>query len=187
MPKSVKIYTRGGDDGSTHLSSGERVSKVCARVAAYGAVDELNSHVGAALSTGLAGELIELLGRIQQELFCIGAMLSNPKPAGAKQPRIDASRVTELETAIDRLDEDLEPLKHFIFPGGHPAAAQLHVARTVCRRAERLTIELANQAPIDQHIVPYLNRLSDLLFVAARYQNKLSGVADLIWKGKFQT
>jgi cob(I)alamin adenosyltransferase len=183
MPRLDKIYTRTGDDGSTGLGTGERVPKTSPRVVAYGTVDELNAQLGVALAAKPAAEVAGPLRRIQNELLHIGAQLSMPGSGGAAPSgrQIEARHVAGLEQLIDGLNAQLEPLKNFVLPGGHAAAAQLHVARTICRRAERVTVRLAEQEPVGEHLVPYLNRLSDLLFVMARYQNKVAGVDEPLW------
>lgn len=184
MPRSKRIYTRTGDDGTTGLGSGERVSKSAPRIEAYGLIDELNAQIGVVLAADPAGELIEPLRRIQHELLHAGAELCVPDSAGSKKPgpRIEQQHVAGLEQLIDQLSATLPPLRNFILPGGSVAAAHLHVARTICRRAERATIRLAQEEPIGAHPIPYLNRLSDLLFVMARYQNKAAGVDDTVWE-----
>jgi cob(I)alamin adenosyltransferase len=186
MPRMTRIYTRSGDDGSTALGTGERVPKTSPRIAACGTVDELNAQLGVVLTVNPAAELAGPLLRIQSELLHAGAQLSRPGSSGAAPsgPQIEARHIAELEKLIDGLNAQLEPLKDFVLPGGHLAAAHLHVARTVCRRAERLMIELAQQEPIGEHLVPYLNRLSDLLFVMARYQNKVAGVDEPLWDSR---
>jgi cob(I)alamin adenosyltransferase len=187
MVKLNKIYTRTGDDGTTGLGNGERRPKSDLRVDAYGAVDEANSCIGMArLHTGTAHPAIdEMLSRVQNDLFDLGADLATPD-TGRKldyEPlRIIASQVARIEADIDRLNRDLQPLRSFILPGGSPAAAALHLARTVARRAERIMVELA--ANPAEHVNPealkYMNRVSDLLFVAARAVND-NGNADVLW------
>ena len=182
-----KIYTRTGDDGTTALGSGERVAKNGVRVSAYGTVDETNAAIGMArLSTATAEpEIDRMLARIQNDLFDLGADLCVPD-RGEKleyEPlRIVATQVDRLEQDIDQLNGELEPLRSFILPGGTPAAAALHVARTVCRRAERLIVELAarDDEPVSDAAIKYMNRLSDFLFVAARYACD-RGKGDVLW------
>ncbi|WP_421736527.1 cob(I)yrinic acid a,c-diamide adenosyltransferase [Caulobacter sp.] len=182
-----KIYTRTGDGGSTRLATGAPVSKASLRVEAYGGVDETNACLGVARqhTTGDA-ELDAMLERIQNDLFDLGADLATPeqheKPAW-EPPRIVESQVERLEQEIDRLNGALEPLNSFVLPAGSPAAAALHVARTVCRRAERAVVQLAETEGeiVGQPALKYLNRLSDLLFVAARWTND-QGRADVLWK-----
>jgi cob(I)alamin adenosyltransferase len=182
-----KIYTRTGDDGTTALGTGERVRKDSARVAAYGTVDETNALVGVArvhLAGGAPG-LDQKLSRIQNDLFDLGADLCVPEREAkpAYEPlRVTAGQVTRLEQEIDEMNAELKPLRSFVLPGGSPAAAYLHVARTVCRRAERLVVELASMPaePVSDAALRYLNRLSDFLFVAARYVND-RGKSDVLW------
>lgn len=183
MPRLTKIYTRTGDDGTTALGTGQRVSKDSVRIAACGAVDELNSQIGVVLAAGPAAKLVEPLRRIQNELLHAGAELCIPDADRSKVPgpTIEPRHVAALEELIDRLNQKLPPLKNFVLPGGSLAAAHLHLARTVCRRAERLTVRLARDEPIGKHLIPYLNRLSDALFVMARYQNKTDGVGEPLW------
>jgi cob(I)alamin adenosyltransferase len=180
-----RIYTRTGDDGSTGLRTGERVSKSCIRLEAYGTVDELNTQLGVVLASSPAGDLVQPLRRIQGELLRAGAELAVPEAEPSKPPRptIEQGHVIALEKLIDQLSEKLPPLDKFLLPGGSLAAAQLHAARTICRRAERLMVRLAQQEPIGPQIIPYLNRLSDSLFVMARYQNQADGVAESEWGG----
>ena len=183
----MKIYTRKGDQGDTSLFGGERVAKSDPRVDAYGTVDELNSVLGVAVVT-LPQELAawkEPLTAIQSDCFTIGATLATPASRDEKPehiPDLPGSRVTELEAWIDRLDEELEPLRAFILPGGAPSAAALHHARTVCRRAERSVVALDRQESVDPTVLEYLNRLSDLLFTLARAANARAGVADVEWR-----
>jgi cob(I)alamin adenosyltransferase len=180
-----RIYTRTGDGGKTRLASGEQVSKASLRVAAYGDVDETNACVGLVrLHTAGDGVLDAMLGRIQNELFDLGADLAMP-PAKDEDPamvlRIIASQVERLEREIDQLNADLPPLTSFILPGGGPAAAALHLARTVCRRAERtLTTLIEAGEPVNPPAARYVNRLSDFLFVAARHASKATG--EVLWK-----
>jgi len=186
MPRLTRIYTRTGDEGMTALGTGERVSKTSPRVAAYGTIDELNAQLGVVLAADPASELVEPLRRIQNELLHAGAELRVPASARAKTagPTIEKRHVEELEKLIDRLNQMLPPLKNFVLPGGSPVAAQLHVARTICRRAERAVVGLAEKEPIGKHVLPYLNRLSDALFVMARYQNKLAGIDEPLWNSR---
>jgi len=181
-----KIYTRTGDDGTTGLATGERVQKWNLRVASYGAVDETNSALGVArLHVGADADFDAMLGRIQNDLFDLGADLATPerdKPLGWEALRIVPAQVTRLETEIDRMNAGIPPLASFILPGGSALSAHLHVARTVCRRAERLIAELA--ATPGEKVSPaalgYANRLSDFLFVAARHANG-HGAKDILW------
>lgn len=182
----MKIYTRTGDDGTTGLLGSERVWKDHARIEAYGTVDELNSALGIAKAGGLGRPLDEMIERIQAELFCVGAALADVSPSSRFQKLVTLGQAERLEREIDAFEAELEPLRNFILPGGALSAARLHLARNICRRAERLVVALSRQdsgtppAPI----LAYLNRLSDWLFVAARYANKLAGISDIPWKGE---
>jgi cob(I)alamin adenosyltransferase len=181
-----KIYTRTGDDGTTALGTGERRKKYDLRVAAYGTLDELNAVIGIArLHTRDEHAIHGALFRIQNDLFDLGADLTTPgkgKGPGGARLTVTAAQVAWLEKEIDRLNTDMQPLKSFILPGGFEAAAYLHLARTVCRRAERIIVELKDQAgeSVTPEIIQYVNRLSDYLFVAARYAND-KGAADILW------
>jgi len=180
-----RIYTRTGDDGTTSLFGGERVGKGNPRIDAYGTVDEANSIVGVARAH-LRGEpgaerLDPVLGELQEELFVLGADLATPVDAKPLVPRIKDTHVTRLEERIDTFEADLDPLKSFVLPGGCPAGASLHSARTVCRRAERLVVQTSASTPINEKTKVYLNRLSDLLFVLARWANKQAGVREDKW------
>lgn len=181
MVKLTRIYTRGGDKGETSLVGGARVPKHDLRVAAYGTVDETNAVIGVArLHTD--GDLDAMLGRIQDDLFDLGADLGNPSgDMSDASLRVVAAQVDRLEREIDAMNADLEALNSFVLPGGTPAAAHLHHARTVCRRAERLATELAGQDTVNPEAVRYLNRLSDHLFVAARAANGKSA-GDVLWR-----
>lgn len=186
MVALTRIYTRTGDTGTTALGSGERRPKYDLRVAAYGTVDETNAVVGMVrLHTADDAVLDPMLGRIQNELFDLGADLCTPetdKPLPYEPLRILSSQAERLEREIDLLNEDLAPLRSFVLPGGSPAAATLHLARTVCRRAERLMVELAAQPgeKVGAPALTYVNRLSDFLFVASRYANAKS-TGDVLW------
>lgn len=186
MVRLTRIYTRTGDRGDTALATGERVRKTDARVEAYGAVDETNACLGMVrLHTETDGILDAMLARIQNELFDLGADLATPErglPDGAVALRITEAQVKRLEGEIDQLNAELSPLNSFVLPGGCEAAAALHVARTVCRRAERLAVGLADRADeeVSGPALRYLNRLSDLLFTAARWANG-KGEADVLW------
>jgi len=171
----MKIYTRTGDLGHTSLFGGSRVPKNDARIEAYGTVDELNSFIGLARTAELPQSIDDVLQQVQNDLFEIGAHLSSP--GSSRFPGVDTARITALEQAIDAMESELAPLTTFILPGGAPAAAQLHVARTVCRRAERCVVALQEDTTI-----AYLNRLSDYLFVAARFANLRAGREDVPWK-----
>jgi cob(I)alamin adenosyltransferase len=183
----MKIYTRRGDSGETDLLGSSRVSKHHPRVEAYGAVDELNAALGACATASAHADLRALLARIQGWLFDLGAYLASPdgkrrEKGGVAEPR-DAD-VVEIEKAIDTLEKELAPLKKFILPGGTPAAAAFHVARTVCRRAERCAVALHHEQALSEAALRLLNRLSDLLFVMARVENRRAGVADVEWPGR---
>ena len=184
MPRLTRIYTKTGDEGLTGLGGGRRVSKDSPRVRAYGTVDELNSAIGVALALGLTDRLASELGRIQNELFDLGSDLCWPSDDERREriPTVQPHHVQQLETLIDDLNETVGPLTNFLLPGGSPGAAQLHLARTVCRRAERETISLAREEAIGELILPYLNRLSDALFVMARYENHERGVDEPLWQ-----
>ncbi|MBR0778236.1 cob(I)yrinic acid a,c-diamide adenosyltransferase [Bradyrhizobium diazoefficiens] len=183
-----RIYTRTGDDGTTALGSGERRAKYDLRIAAYGTVDETNAAIGVVrLHTGDTPGLDAMLGQIQNDLFDLGADLAVPEREGqdtkrAERLRVVASQVERLERDIDALNDKLAPLTSFVLPGGTPAAAYLHVARTICRRAERVMVELAARPgePVGAAAIQYMNRLSDLLFVASRAANH-NGAGDVLW------
>jgi cob(I)alamin adenosyltransferase len=186
MPRLTKLYTRGGDQGETSLGGGERVAKDSLRVSAYGTVDELSACIGASLAAGLSPRLVEQLRPIQNELFHLGSDLSFTGAYHGRHPEraiphIREEHVERLEAQIDEFNALLGPLQNFIMPGGSPGGAQLHVARTVCRRAERALVTLARAEPISPLSLKYLNRLSDLLFVMARYENRERGVAETLW------
>jgi cob(I)alamin adenosyltransferase len=181
-----RIYTRSGDAGRTRLATGETVSKADLRVETYGSVDETNACLGLArVHTSGAGEFDAMLARVQNELFDLGADLAQPEKAGEAEGstlRILDSQVARLEAEIDTLNAELPPLTSFVLPGGTPAAAALHLARTVCRRAEREAVRLVEAGePVSGPALRYLNRLSDLLFVAARHAND-RGAAEVFWK-----
>jgi cob(I)alamin adenosyltransferase len=186
MPRITRVYTRTGDDGTTGLGGGQRVPKDSARIAAYGTVDELSSGVGVAVALGLGPKLTAELGRIQNELFNVGSDLCilEEDKAAMPVPGVEERHVDALERLMDELQSELTPLENFILPGGTPGAAQLHVARTVCRRAEREVIHLSHQEPVGPWVVRYLNRLSDALFVMARYENLKRGVPDVLWNSR---
>lgn len=180
----MKIYTRTGDEGETGLFGGGRVAKTHPRVEAYGDVDELNAAIGLARAIELMPRIDEVLVPLQRDLFAIGALLATPDRDKMKKQlekaSIDERRISELEHAIDDGDRELEPLRSFIVPGGTPKAAALHVARTVCRRAERRVIALEDEE-IPPIVVIYLNRLSDLLFTLARVANRRAGAGEVTW------
>ncbi|MGK9368065.1 cob(I)yrinic acid a,c-diamide adenosyltransferase [Melioribacter sp. Ez-97] len=178
----MKIYTKTGDKGTTSLLGGERVFKDDPRLNAYGTVDELNSLLGLAITEIENTELIEVLRGIQDELFELGADLAAPANSNVKIDRINIANAERLERLIDKFEERLPALKNFILPGGGKAGALLHYARTVCRRAERETAALMKGVEMDSAVLVYLNRLSDLLFVLARYSNQIDGAPEIIWK-----
>lgn len=184
-PMTLKIYTKTGDQGTTGLFGGGRVSKDDPRVEAYGDVDELNAALGVARAIELMPRVDDVLAPLQRDLFAIGALLATPDPVKMREhlakARIDEGRVGELERAIDAGEQELEPLKAFILPGGTPKAAALHVARTTCRRAERRVVSLQREVEIPSLVVMYLNRLSDLLFVLARVANRRAGADEVQW------
>ena len=186
MPRITKVYTRTGDDGTTSLGGGARVPKDSARIEAYGTVDELNSAIGVALAGGLVPEVAGPLERIQNDLFHLGADLCIPEEDKARtpSPRVEQRHVDELERLMDRLSEDLAPLENFVLPGGSRGAAALHLARTVCRRAERLVIALSREEAVGPFTIAYVNRLSDALFVMARFENHRRGVPDVLWNSR---
>lgn len=186
MPRITRVYTRTGDDGTTALGSGDRVPKDSARITAYGTVDELNSCVGAAIAAGLDPALATRLSAVQNELFHLGSDLCVPEAGKERRPvpRIEPRHVEALERWMDEMSAELAPLENFVLPGGAPGAAFLHVARAVCRRAERDAILLSRSEPIGASVVAYLNRLSDALFVAARYENRKRGISDVLWNSR---
>ncbi|HRX19266.1 MAG TPA: cob(I)yrinic acid a,c-diamide adenosyltransferase [Gemmatimonadales bacterium] len=182
---TIKIYTRTGDAGGTGLFGGGRVAKDHPRVAAYGDVDELNSCLGVVRATEPVAFFDDLLETIQRDLFAIGGHLATPDPEKVREAlaraELSPARVTEFEHAMDAADTELPPLKAFVLPGGTPKAAALHVARTVCRRAERSVVALAGSEEVPELFLVYLNRLSDLLFTLARLANHRAGVGDVVW------
>lgn len=181
----MKIYTRTGDAGSTGLFGGGRVPKDHIRVEAYGDVDELNAAIGMARAVEMMPRIDEVLVPIQRDLFAIGALLATPDREKMEtqlaKARIDDTRIAELERAVDDAEEELDPLKSFILPGGTPKSAALHVARTVCRRAERHVVRLQHEEDLPPLAVIYLNRLSDLLFTLARLANRRAGAGEVTW------
>lgn len=186
MPRITKVYTRTGDDGTTALGGGQRVSKASLRIECYGTVDELSSAVGGALAAGVEERLAVVLRRAQNELFHLGSDLCVLEEDKERMPvpAIERKHVDALEREIDVLQKDLAPLENFILPGGSPGAAWLHVARTVARRAERRLVGLAGEEPVGAWTIGYLNRLSDLLFVMARWENRAKGIEDPLWDSK---
>lgn len=179
----MKIYTKTGDGGDTRLFDGTRVRKHDDRVEAYGAVDELNSFIGAAVAFLEDGELTAMLAAIQKDLFSVGAQLADPgfKDQSRAKFKLPAERIAALETAIDTFETELPPLRQFILSGGGQAGALLHVARTVCRRAERLVVSLSEKIEVNPDLIVYLNRLSDFLFVIARVVNHRQGKQEILW------
>lgn len=181
----MKIYTRKGDDGKTALFGGGRVPKDAQRVSAYGTVDELNAVLGWSITVVVDETSRTRLESVQHDLFAIGSALATPPPAeGRKSPAIPdvpVERVSEMEGWIDEADEELAPLKAFVLPGGSPGAAALHVARTVCRRAERTVVALGHAEDVADGVTVYLNRLSDVLFALARLENVRAGRGDTEW------
>jgi cob(I)alamin adenosyltransferase len=186
-----RIYTKGGDKGETALAGGQRVPKDSLRIEAYGTVDELNAFIGLASVTcgeetanaGLLGKLGHILRRVQHELFNLGSQLSTlPKDLHPKQARITSAEIEQLERDIDALNAELPPLRSFVLPGGTRLNAELHAARTICRRAERLTVALARIEETPPEAVRYLNRLSDALFVWSRWASHVMGVPEVLWE-----
>ncbi len=178
----MKIYTRTGDDGMTALFGGRRVGKDSDRIEAYGTVDELNAQLGIARAASVFDDLSARIIHIQNDLFVLGADLATPLDLiQANIQRIEQRNIDRLEAEIDELDVQLEPIRFFILPGGHDAAAQLHMGRTICRRVERCIVHLAALEEINDHDVRYINRLSDYLFILARYANHLAGMPDVRW------
>ncbi|MFN7961766.1 MAG: cob(I)yrinic acid a,c-diamide adenosyltransferase [Thermoanaerobaculia bacterium] len=186
MPRITKVYTRTGDQGTTGLGGGQRVAKDSLRIETYGTVDELSSAIGAALALGLDSRLAAPLERVQNELFNLGSDLCilEEDKAGMPVPVVEERHVTGLENLMDELSTALAPLENFLLPGGTPGAALLHLARTICRRAERSLVALARVETVGPWTLPYLNRLSDALFVMARYENLARGKADILWNSR---
>ncbi len=179
----MKIYTKTGDDGSTSLFGGTRVQKNNIRINAYGTIDELNSVIGLALSHKISEEVKFELQEIQNTLFQIGSELASPENVKSDLiKKTSKEEINYLESLIDKFDENLPPLKNFILPGGIESASYLHFARTVCRRAERIIVELKELELININTLIYLNRLSDLLFVLARYENYVTQTPEIVWK-----
>ncbi len=182
----MKIYTKTGDDGKTSLLNGKRVSKYTARVELYGTVDELNAVIGTAVSEEIPARLKKTLTKLNATLFFLGSDLASPfdPPPKFEIKRIELEEIEWLESKIDEYSDEMPELKNFILPGGTKCAAHLHLARTVCRRAERLAVRLAEEENIGEYAIKFLNRLSDFLFVAARMANYLAGVEDVKWSAK---
>lgn len=181
-----RVYTRQGDGGQTGLVGGQRVSKDCPRIEAYGTVDELNAFTGAARVTASAAgldELAAILLRVQHELFNLGSILATlPEDVHPRQPRVTGVEIALLEAEMDRMNQDLEPLRSFVLPGGSRIDADLHIARTVCRRAERACIALAREESVPPDAIRYLNRLSDAFFVWSRWAGHKTGAAETLWQ-----
>ncbi|MDE1725102.1 MAG: cob(I)yrinic acid a,c-diamide adenosyltransferase [Thaumarchaeota archaeon] len=177
----MKIYTKTGDDGTTGLIGNKRVKKSNPRILSYGTVDELNASIGIILSSNLEKDIHDLLVKIQNDLFVVGADLANTNLEN-KSNRITFEMISFLETEIDRLEEKLSPITYFILPGGDSVAAQIHLARAICRRAETNIVGLAENENINNNCLVYMNRLSDLLFVVARTINKRKEISDIAWK-----
>jgi cob(I)alamin adenosyltransferase len=177
----TKIYTRGGDAGETSLGDGSRVSKLDGRIEAFGTVDELNAAIGVVLAGDVPETLRRVLTRVQNELFDVGADLSVPAEIEGRL-RVEQSLVDRLEADCDRFNAELPELRSFVLPGGTEASARLHVARTICRRAERDALRAGGDSELGRLVVVYLNRLSDLLFILARAANALAGTAEPLWK-----
>jgi cob(I)alamin adenosyltransferase len=182
----VKIYTKAGDAGITGLLGSRRVPKNDLRIAAYGTIDELNAALGLARANRPDADSDALLHRLQQELFLVGSALADPDPEGPFHTAITIEHAERWEAEIDRLEAELPALQNFILPGGVPAAAQVHVARTICRRAEREVVALSRQAGahVPVELVIYLNRIGDFLFVLARMINRRAGGDDIVWSGR---
>ena len=177
----TKIYTKTGDDGTTGLVGGGRTKKSNQRIIAYGTVDELNSAIGMSLSFTLDSDIADLLTKIQNDLFVVGSDLANPVLSDSSS-RVTDEMVTYLEKQIDKLESDLSSITYFILPGGDHIASQVHLARSICRRAEINIVELEEKEPINKVCQVYVNRLSDLLFVIARTMNKRKKIKDVAWK-----
>lgn len=177
----MKIYTKTGDDGTTGIQGGTRISKSSTRIQAYGNVDEINSVIGIVLSNDLDEDISKILVKIQNELFVLGSDLSNAN-LNEQKNRINSIMVKGLESDIDILESELPPITNFILPGGTPESSYVHLARTISRRAETLVVGLSKEEKINESCIQYLNRLSDLLFVIARVLNKRKNVKDVIWK-----
>jgi cob(I)alamin adenosyltransferase len=177
-----RVYTRQGDSGETALAGGQRVAKDSLRIEAYGTVDELNAFIGVARA-GAPDELAAILLRVQHELFNLGSILATlPEDVHPKQARVTDAEVARLETEMDRMNEGLPPLRSFVLPGGSRLNAELHVCRTVCRRAERVCVALAREESVPEEAIRYLNRLSDALFVWSRWASRVEGVAETLWE-----
>lgn len=183
----MKIYTRGGDRGETSLYGGQRVWKDALRVQTYGTVDECNAALGVALTHIRDSEIRDTVTRIQGELFEVGADLATPLARGETVPRIQPEATARLEAEVDRFEEELPPLRQFILPGGSPGGAALHLARAICRRAERHLVTLEQTEELNPEVLRYLNRLSDHLFVLARLASLRAGTAEMVWERPVRT
>jgi cob(I)alamin adenosyltransferase len=179
-----RVYTRRGDSGQTSLAGGQRISKGDARIEAYGTVDELNAFIGLARESSRdLTELWQILGRVQHELFNLGSILATiPEDVHPRQARITAAECEQLEREIDRMNDELAPLRSFVLPGGSRLNAELHICRTICRRAERRCVSLAASVQLDEAILKYLNRLSDALFVWSRWASHRMGTPETLWE-----
>lgn len=186
VPRLTKIYTRTGDDGTTGLGTGARVPKTSLRIGAYGTVDELNAALALALTHDPHPRIGEVLRQVQNDLFHLGADLCIPDADKPQMPgpKVEERHVAGLEAVIDEVNDQLPTLENFILPGGSTAAAHLHLARTICRRAERDVLALAEQEPVSPLVIQYLNRLSDALFVLGRFHNHANGIADPLWNSR---
>ncbi len=180
----MKIYTKTGDQGETSLFGGRRLPKDALRIECYGTVDELNAFVGLLRDHMTDDDLRKVLFTIQNRLFTIGARLATDPEKQSAPVDLKPEDIALLEQEIDRMDMELPPLRHFILPGGHPTVSYAHLARTICRRAERLVVSLHQQEPVAELLLQYLNRLSDYFFVVARYMSHRLGVAEIKWKGR---
>lgn len=178
----MKIYTKKGDRGETSLYGGDRVPKSSKRIDAYGTVDELNSWLGLILGYSQSALVSNALKNIQEHLFILGADLATPSDAKTRINRIEESHVQMLENTIDEMNKDLPELKNFILPGGAASGSRLHVARTICRRAERAVVACSKQETVSEVTIKYLNRLSDFLFISARFENKQAGTPETVWQ-----
>ena len=183
MPRITKVYTRSGDDGTTGLGGGQRIPKDSLRIEGYGTVDELNSVLGAAHCECTDSQIKNWLQEVQNDLFHLGSDLCLLEEDKKKYsvPQIEPRHVKRLEEMIDTCQEELSPLEEFILPGGTKGASLLHIGRTVCRRAERIVLTLSREDEVSEQVIPYLNRLSDLLFVLARFENLRNSVEDIFW------
>ncbi|MFM2284513.1 MAG: hypothetical protein RLZZ543_9 [Bacteroidota bacterium] len=179
----MKIYTRTGDKGQTSLLGGTRVPKHHLRIEAYGTLDELNSHIGLLRDQGLSEQMVKELLEVQDRLFTLGSHLaSDPEKSKVRIPDIGADDIAYLENAIDRMNESLPEMRHFVLPGGHSAVSICHIARCVCRRAERLIVHLAEISPVEEIVIQYMNRLSDYLFVLSRKISAEFNAIETPWK-----